>query len=441
MVLPARPLDRSTDKMAASTDAELEAVIRLVLAAADSVHGRAVCSELKVVRPPDVRLLVVRVGARISLAGALLAIALLLAVGVDRGPAAIPPRPPTSPVGVIQRYLAALAAHNAAGICATFSLQLQAYIQGWDSGPDCRSRVSRSHWSSYSPGKRVTDIRIVRVRKIMLDRYGNLAIHLVLWFDYACIGDVGPIPGCKPGFQNRTNLIYLRHMHRRWLIDKPGQVYDDTDSTATPAGYDPTTPPGDSSTITRRARLHEPVPPCPAAGIGADGRSRSLVSSDGRKRVPFSTAPWVHIQRVTAVRTGRQFCITLTLGAAPRVDTLYLFNIDQADAGGDLAEQFSLQIDATGRVRAQLTDPSSPRSRPASTCRTGYGMNRDTLEMIVTARFLRPDRPVLTSASSESLQTGEPLLRHPLDAGDTAPRVDGLRLPPSDPRLGSCAIA
>lgn len=366
-----------------------------------------------------------------------LALVVVSAAGTDRRPMAISARPAGSPVGVVQRYLAALAAHDAGGVCATFSPQLQTYIGQWDTGPDCRSRVSRSHWSSGNLGER-SDIRIIHVGRVDLDHYQDVAVNLIVWFDYRCIGDMGPIPGCRPGFQNRPNVIYLRHIDHRWLIVKPGHIYDDTDTTAPPAWYDPTTPPGDSAMVRRLARPPGAIPSCPRPGVAVAGRSRSLLSDDGRRHVPFAEAPWLHIRHVDVARVGRQFCVALLLGARPRVDSLYALEIDQADAGGALSDSFNLSIDATGNVHAQLTESATGRSTRASSCRTSYGIAGDTLEMVITAQSFAPDRAVIADASSASLQPGEPLLRHPLSANDTAPAYPGVRVAPGKRPASSC---
>jgi len=68
----------------------------------------------------------------------------------------------------------------------------------------------------------------------------------------------------------------------------------------------------------------------------------------------------------------------------------------------------------------------------APACATGLGRTADQLELIIWPgdHVFRNDAPIGIDASSESLQPGEPLLRHPLDATDLAPSALGLELPP-----------
>ena len=49
---------------------------------------------------------------------------------------------------------------------------------------------------------------------------------------------------------------------------------------------------------------------------------------------------------------------------------------------------------------------------------------------VVCGLVFRNNRTILLDATVESLQPGEPLLRHPLDATDTVPSFEGMRLPP-----------
>jgi hypothetical protein len=346
--------------------------------------------------------------------------------------------PPASPVQVVRQYLGALARHDAPGVCRTFSAPFRAFQDGWEPGSTCARRVAQAHFASYSPGHMVTRIRVVRVAGITEDRYGNLAVHLLLWFRFPCIGSVSAIPGCRPHFEQRGDVVYLRREAGRWQIVKPGLIYADTSTDAAPAGYDALSPPGDSSTVNRTASLRRPRMACPSGGVSAAGTARSLAPielSPGAKSLPMRAAPWLDITQVSAVRlASQQLCVSIMLGGAPKVDTSYSVDLGQDDNGGEQVDTYSLDIDGTGGIDVQLTDARSLYGHSRAACATDFGLTGDTLELIVSPgdKVFNNRQPIGLDASSASLQTGEPLLRHPLNASDIAPSMFGLRLPPTN---------
>jgi len=190
----------------------------------------------------------------------------------------------TVPVSVVQRYLDALAVHDAGAVCRTFSPQFQAFEARWEPGrsrSDCAERVAAAHLSTGSSGHMVTRIRLVRVG-IDSDRFGNVAVRLLLLFRFPCIGAVSVIPGCRPHFERRRDVVFLREESGRWLIVKPGLIYQDTSLDAPPAGVDLVTPPGDSSTVNRLASIGTPLFSAPPA---ASGQATAAGTSSLRRAV------------------------------------------------------------------------------------------------------------------------------------------------------------
>ena len=337
-------------------------------------------------------------------------------------------------VTAVRVYLRALAVHDASGVCDTFSLQLKRFLRGWEPGRSCERRVATAHFSDASPGFSVNRIRIVAVGRMSEDAYGNLAVRLRLRYRYPCMFTGGLIPGCRPHVETRSDVLYLRMTGRRWLIVKPGEIYVETSSAAPPASFDPSTPPGDSATVNRHARLPSPTMLCPTGGVSAAARRRVLQPGNpGARPLPFSTAPWLGITSVRAVWVGRdQLCVTIALTGRPRSDTGYSIDIEQAHDGGGLSDSYGITINSVGRSHARLTDNRDSYSHQRAACPTDTGLSGNQLVLIVSPGDKAFDlkRPLFIDGSSTSLQPGEPLLAHPLNADDIVPALYGLKLPP-----------
>ncbi len=90
----------------------------------------------------------------------------------------------------------------------------------------------------------------------------------------------------------------------------------------------------------------------------------------------------------------------------------------------------------------RLHDTRDSYRSAGSLCPTGFGLSGNQLTFVVSP----PDDLFHLNAATEadvstfSLQPGEPLLQHPLDAQDSVPDLLGLALPPPDARrLPRCA--
>jgi hypothetical protein len=348
---------------------------------------------------------------------------------------------PPSAVQVVRGYLGALGRHDARGVCESFSPQLRAFLGRWEPGRDCAKRVAAAHFASDSPGHRVTRIRVIRVGRVALDPYGNLAVHVVLRYRFPCIVDVAAIRGCRPGVERRGDLVYLRQQNGRWLIVKPGEIFGYTSLEGAPAWYDALTPPGDSSTVKRLASLPAPPVACPPGGVSAFHPIGLRFSAEPAS---LRGAPWLDITKVTAIRVGRQqVCATITLASPPQADSIYSIDLGQAKGGGSVSDAYDLEIDGTGGVQTRLADPRHVYSTGRSPCPTAFGLTGNELELIFSPgdKVFDNARSLGLDASTASLEPGEPLLAHPLQASDVVPYMDGLRLPPirSSAHLSRCA--
>ena len=367
----------------------------------------------------------IRRGAR-----ALLVVGVAATVSLSAGAAA---STANGPLNVVRRYLAALAEHDARGVCATFSPQLRRFDLTWEpQGKTCVRSVAASHFSSYSPGYNVRRIRIVRVTGIDVDRYGTVGVHLVLFFRFPCIDEVSAIPGCRPHFEDRRDVIYLRSERGRWLVVKPGEIYADTSEDGAP-WFDALWPPAVPWGVDRRARIGPPAVTCPAGGAAA--------SAHGRAPRWARRAPWLLVDRVRLVWLGRrQLCATLTLGAPPRADSSYIFGLEQpGGAGVTGADFYAVDIDGVGTLVPRLRDGRSEYGSRKPPCPTEFGLVGDRLTMIFSpgGRVFDYAKPISVEATTLSLQPGEPLLAHPLNAEDDVPD-SGINLRPPQRPLPRC---
>lgn len=359
------------------------------------------------------------------------------------------PRPAAAagaaPLSVVRQYVRALAAHDARRVCQTLSPALVAFDARWEAGRTCTRRVAHEHFSADSPGHDVSRIQIVRVTAISTDTYGTVGVHLVLWYRFPCQGAVSVIPGCRPHFERIPDVIYLRSEHGRWLIVKPGLIYQNTSSSA-PPWTDALSPPGDRVSVSRLAVIGPAPLSCPLGGREVSNRHQVLYPTMGPnpRPIPATRAPWLHIRTARFVWLARhQLCVTITLAAPPRADSSYGIDFGQLQGGGELQDGYGVDINGTGGLSVRLHDTRHSYRRPASLCPTGFGLSGDQLTFVISPpdRVFRLTAATHVDVNSFSLQPGEPLLSHPLDAQDTVPGLVGLTLPPPDARrLPRCAV-
>jgi hypothetical protein len=214
-------------------------------------------------------------------------------------------------------------------------------------------RIVASHFASSTglyTGRRA--IRIVSVSRGVEDRYGNLAVRLRLRYWVTCSSGLGQVPGCRPGVKTRPDVVYLRVSSGRWRIVKPGQIYVETSGISPPPFFDAWTAPGDRATVNQVPTLPRPPSLCPTGGVGAAARHHLLApSSANAKPIPYTAAPWLGITHVRAVWLGRsQLCVSITLAAAPRADSDYVVDVEQARNGGEEEDEYGTSLDAGATV-------------------------------------------------------------------------------------------
>jgi hypothetical protein len=133
-----------------------------------------------------------------------------------------------------------------------------------------------------------------------------------------------------------------------------------------------------------------------------------------------ANAPWLDITQIAVPRIDRHtLCFALTLAAPPQADSSYGFGIIHELRGAEEGTSFDLAIDGVGHshpLQADRGTLGTPRVAPAL---PRYGLVGDRREFAVASpRRLTSGLSLLIRASSESLQPDEPLLSHPLNAGD-----------------------
>jgi hypothetical protein len=101
---------------------------------------------------------------------------------------------------------------------------------------------------------------------------------------------------------------------------------------------------------------------------------------------------------------------------------------------------YGLDIDGVGDLIPQLRDSSSVYARGKSPCPTGFGVIGRQLELIVSPgdRVFGQKPAIGADAYAESLESGEPLLRHPLNASDAVPGGNGVKLPARGRHMPRC---
>jgi hypothetical protein len=341
-------------------------------------------------------------------------------------------------LSVVRQYLRALAGHDARGVCHTFSPALIAFNARWERavGGGCARRLQYEHFSTYSPGHGVRRIRIVHAGRLTTEPSGTVGVHLVLWYRFSCQGEVSPIPGCRPHFERIRDVIYLRLESGRWLIVKPGLVYQNT-SLSDPPWFDALWPPGDSATVNRPAAIGAPPLTCPTGGSEAKNRHHVLYPTMGAHARPVAAAkaPWLYIAEARfGWLSGDQLCVTITLAGPPQADSSYGIGITQQQGLGELVDDYRVDINGTSGVSARLHDTRDLYRAGRGPCPTAFGLTGDELTLIVSPadHAFRQHMPIRADVGTASLQAGEPLLHHPLDATDTVFPNSGLRLRPPD---------
>ena len=363
----------------------------------------------------------------------LVAAAVVLGAGAGGGSASGPPR---GPVAAVRAYVAALNRHDPAAICATFAPALRYYEAHWDSGTthpvSCRVAVA-GHFTYYSD-ERWRSARIVRVRSVGVDRRGIAAVTLTLDHHYVCVPPgVSPVVPCRTRTIRRPEIVYLVRVAGSWRVLKPGLVFRATGIDSPDGPESDWYPPGDAHTVTLPVRDSAPRFRCPATQATVSGHDRVDVQSGS------ASAPWLSIRRfaVSALSGGRA-CFSLRLAAVPRPDSSYSLGVGPVALAAPTS-LYTIDFDGLGGVHVlvdgvgAIGNPSIVRDLPR------IALHGTELDVLAPHRA-RLSGTYLAVAGTESLQFMEPLLRHPLDAGDDGVPYGGCLVVPSGrlDRTGNC---
>jgi hypothetical protein len=345
-------------------------------------------------------------------------VALVTALGGSRVYAVTPP---ASPVAVVEQYIAALDRHDGGAVCRLFSPQLKDFETRWDaqiSGGHSCPQIIGGHFRYYYSRHRWASARVVAVTGTDIDAARGIAtVHLKLSHHYICAGNAS-LHSCHPGYYVRPDIVYLISESGQWKVIKPGFVYRASEIPQPDDSESLYYPPGDAKTVKRPAAIPAPRGPC--RGTSATAQSKPHVLKDQNYKTV--SAPWLNIRRLTVTRLAQTtVCFTFTLGAVPRADSSYGIYL------GSVAQQapelvFGLDIDGLGQPHLLLTGRGSLSSPGLARYLPHAWLAGKRLEIIATLPHFIPHRRFLVDVESGSLQNQEPLLLHPLEAGDGAPR-------------------
>lgn len=330
----------------------------------------------------------------------------------------------TGPVAVVRAYIAALSHHDGSAVCRLFAPVLRSYEDRSDSsgvGRTSCARVVHEHFTEYYSRHRWQSARIVTSPRVSFEpRTGITAVAMTLSERYVCAGRA-PLPRhCHPGPYRRAEIIYLKNSAAGWEIVKPGGVYraseldspDDVDD-------DYLYPPGTPRTVDGPVSLPANAPACP--------RGTSLRMPPHHLSDPPGNAAWLKITALSAARlSSDRVCFTITLAAPPRPDSVYSVYISTVQQAAPY-DHYDVEFDGLGEPHTLLAglgalgDPRIAHELPH------VRLDGDHLELIAADPFFTRTKRFLLQVGSQSTQDLEPLLRHPINAGDLAP-------------LGSCLV-
>jgi hypothetical protein len=346
------------------------------------------------------------------------------AAGTARGPGA---------AQVARAYIAALDRHDGAAVCDLFAPQLRAYEEFWDGDgihEQTCAQIVDAHFHDYYSRHRWQSARI-RGRTISTfdPRTAVDAVRMTLVHHYICAPQSSPPEPCHPSSYRRTEIIYLIRARGRWRIIKPGLVYRASELDSPLDAESDFYPPGTPATVAGPASVPAATSSCPP-GVSTVMPPHSLQSTfEPNPRGRPGNAPWLKLDGIAAARlTGDTICFTLTLGARPRPDSdyqIYVGTIQQQAA----AELYDVQFDGLGQPHPLLAG-IGPLSMPGIAGALPRVFLLGTqLQIIGTDPYFAKHSQFLLGAGTESLQSDEPLLKRPLNAGDQAPNGGCLTFP------------
>jgi hypothetical protein len=360
------------------------------------------------------------------------------------GPAAASVVASASQASVVRAYVAALARHDGPAVCRLFAPQLVAYEIKSDApapgrrrscaatvGAHFRDYYSRHRWAA----ARVRGRMVTRVER----RTGIAAVRFRLVHRYVCAAQSQPPQLCRPSSYVRPEVVYVIRSGRGWKIIKPGRVYEAT-TTPDPVGQEGDYyPPGTAATIAGGVSSPLTSTSCPARGTtyGAPPHHLQSTFEPNPRGVP-GDHPDLVIDRVAVSKTAADTaCFTITLAGAPKPDDEYDISVGRVFQQG-AAELFSVQFDGLGDphpLLAQLGAASTPSLRATL---PRVSLTGDQLQLVGSDPIFRSER-FLVVVGTSSIQSDEPLIARPVDAGDISPFGGCLTFPSGHlDRQGNC---
>lgn len=345
------------------------------------------------------------------------------------------------PLAVVRTYLAALNDHKASAVCATFSPQLQAVVRSEEPPePVTCSRAVETHSSCSYPSRCWASTRIVRVGETTIDSPRQIAaVHLTLEHRYICKDGHRAGTPCEAGVIRLPDIIYLLKHAGRWQIIKPGLVWYASEE---PEPQDSSEqiyyPPGDLTTIKRQVTIGAQDFACPPSAVRTSDPSNDVVENEsGGPRVD---APWLDIRGLGVARIDPDtVCFTIELAAPPLPDSRYSLYVGNRHEPG-VEKLIDVEIDGVGDPhiilggRGAFLDPRITSSLP----NLGLAGNNLKIEASKQPPLTQPELFVI--ATSESLQSREPLIPHPLIGEDHAPDHGCLDYPTGKLITGTCHL-
>jgi hypothetical protein len=156
-------------------------------------------------------------------------------------------------------------------------------------------------------------------------------------------------------------------------------------------------PPGDATTIAAPVRIPPAGFRCPSSRATVADKVGDVEDFAGLHPL-WVHAPWLDVRRLSVSSIDRRtLCFTLTLGAPPRADSTYGFDLTRELGGGvEEGTNFGLIIDGVGVLHPQVGDKGTLTTPPIAPSLPRIGLVGNRLEFAVSQPGTSP--PAFTSA-------------------------------------------
>ncbi len=339
-----------------------------------------------------------------------------------------------TPDSVVGAYISALDRHDGRAVCSLFARQLRPFEIKWDepgTGRTSCARTVAAHFDSYYSRHRWAGARARGPMRTTEDpQTGVTAVRFMLAERYRCARQSSPPEPCRPSVYVRPEIVYLIRVAHDWKIIKPGDVYESTGIAQPFFAESDYYPPGNAATVAGSVSVPPSTITCPTGGAVAVSPAHKLQSTfEPNPNGKPGNAPGLTIEALTISRISKHtICFALTLAGPPRPDDAYSIYVGAVQQEG-AADLFDVEFDGLGDPhpllggRGALSTPSIRSRLPHVAV---YG---DLLQIIGSDSEFAHLKRFLVQAGTASIQDDEPLLRRPVDAGDTSPLAGCLAFP------------